>query len=307
MPKFLKLFARNYGLTMLTIAVFGYITPSIFNLFHNYADIFLIIALFLGCLKIQFTEFKHLKQNFIKLLIYVFISIIFLPLIFHYTINFIEPEFKLGLFLMLATAGGVTAPMIANILNLKILWTTSYVIISSLIIPISIPLLVMNLYAIQVQFSYVYMSLFLLKLVLIPAVLAMIFKKFLPQSTNSLIKISSGIGPIIIGLFIAILISKNQSFISEHLFQTSTLTILLGLTLVFLLKFTIGYLLPSDSTQEKLSTSSMFGINNNGLIILLSAQFFSEKVLLVVLLSQIPWILSQPIFEKFSKKIIKCN
>lgn len=301
MSKLLKFTSRNYGLTMLSLALTGFFLPQIYTIFHNYSDIFLMAALFLGCLKIQFSEILHLKNNKLKLVLYILISILIVPIVFHYTVNFINPDLKLGLFLLLATAGGVTAPMIANILNLKILWTTAYVVLSSLVIPFSIPFLIATFYHIHIDISYLDMSLFLLRMVLIPAILAIIFKNFLQKTSRKLISISNGIGPIIIGFFFAIVISRNQPFLLENLFHLNTIPILVGLIFVYSLKYLLGYLLPASDMKEKLSTSMMFGINNNGLMIILAADFLSSSVLLVLLLSQLPWILSQPLFEKFCK------
>lgn len=224
---------------------------------------------------------------------------ILLPLLFFLLSVNINPDLRLGLFLLTVMSSAVVAPLLAGFLKLKTLWATVFVVSTSFLVPFTAPLLLEWCFGVNTEISFKIMLLFLSKIIFIPAMLAFICKKYLYAFSKQIKKTSGFLGVSCMSIFLAILIAKNQSSIEQNLFSTFALEILIGLFILFLTLFTIGYLAPARTQKEKLTNSIMFGNMNNGLAILLAAEFFSPEVLLVVLLSEIPWVLAQPIFTKF--------
>ncbi len=301
MKNILKIIPDNFGLILLLFSLFGYFFPEFFLWGKSYTDEMLMLTLFLGCLKINFSEVFHLKENILKMFGLVFLSLILLPFVFYIFSFALDPEIRLGFFLLLAASGAVTTSFMANILNLKILWGTVFVILTSVLLPFTLPFLIYFLFDISVEISVINMSLFLLKMVVIPAVLALIFKQFFKKSIKIILPYSGVLGVLGIALMLSVLAAINQEFLSENLLKPSTGIILIGLFVLFFVRFFMGYVLPSENIKEKLTNSLMFGTMNNALLIILAAEFFTEKVLLILLLSEIPWIVVQPFFQKFVK------
>ncbi len=305
MTRILNSIERNFGIILLISAIFSYFFPQYFLWGRNFTDELLMFALFLGSLKIDFSEVFHLKKNFGKMIFFVLLNIAILPLIF-YGISFgLNQEIRIGLFLLFAISGAVATPLLASFLRLNILWSTVYVVITSALIPFTLPLLVKILFNISIEIPILEMTIFLAKLVFIPATLAIILKRFFPKLTKNIIPFSGSIGSIDLAFFLAIIVAVNEKFLAENLLQISTLWILFLLFILFLFLFILGFYMPFKNKTERWTNSLMFGNMNNGLVILLAAEFLTEKVLLVVLLSEIPWVLAQPIFQKTIQKFHK--
>ena len=305
MVDFFKAIEKNFGFLLLVSAILAFIFPQYFLWGESFTDELLMFALFLGCLKINFSEIFHLKENFLKMLFFVALNILLLPLIFYFLSFTLDQEIRIGFFLLLAISGAVVTPLLASFLNLKILWSTVFVILTSAIIPFSLPFLTHFLFGISLEISVLEMTLFLAKIVFVPALLAILFRKFLPKITTSIFLFSGFVGSINMAIFLGIITAINQPFLSENLFQVSTVPLLLGLFLLFFLRFALGFYIPSSDQKEKWTNSLMFGNMNNGLVILLAAEFFAPKVLLIVLLSEIPWVLAQPVFQRLVQSFCK--
>jgi len=305
MINFFKAIEKNFGFLLLISAILAFIFPQCFLWGKDFTDELLMFALFLGCLKINFSEIFHLKENFLKMLFFVFLNILVVPIIFYFLSFSLDQEIRIGFFLLLAVSGAVVTPLLANFLNLKILWSTVFVILTSAIIPFSLPFLTYFLFGISIKISILEMTLFLAKIVFVPATLAILFRKFFTKVTTSITLFSGFIGSLNMAVFLGFLTAINQPFLSENLFQFSTIPLLLGLFLLFFLRFILGFYMPASDQKEKWTNSLMFGNMNNGLMILLAGEFFAPKVLFVVLLSEIPWVLAQPVFQKLIQAFYK--
>ena len=303
--KLIKTIENNFGFLLLASAVIAFLVPQYFLWGENFTDKFLMFAFFLGCLKIDFKEVLHLKNSIKKLIFFVLFNLVLLPVIF-YSLSFsLSIDTRLGLFLLAAISGAVMTPLIANIFRLKILWSVAFVSLTSVLMPFTLPVLVKLFFDISFEISLLEMMFFLLKIVFIPFVLAMIFKKYLVKITKKIIKLSGFIGSINMAIFLGILIAVNQPFLALNLFTWEAAFILVLLFILFFARFLIGFFMPYENAKERWTNSLMFGNMNNGLVVLLAAEFFSPQVLFVALLSSVPWVMAQPIFQKMVQVFYK--
>lgn len=305
LEKITKFAEKNFGILLLIGSIISFFIPQYFDWGKDSTDKLLMIGLFLGYLKIDFKEIFHLKNNIGKMLIFVSTSLIIMPLIFYFISPGLNPDLRMGIFLLLGVSGAVMTPFLASMLNLKILWAAVFVILTSFLSPFTLPFLVKTVFYLNINLSLLDMSLFLSKLIFIPSILAIICRKFLPKVTKESIKYSGLLGTLIMILFIGFLVAGNQKFLADNIFKPEILPTIGLLFLLFLTRFIIGFYMPHNNSEERWTNSLMFGNMNNGLVILLAAQFFSQGVLLVTLLSEIPWILAQPIFQKIFQHYYK--
>jgi predicted Na+-dependent transporter len=302
MIQILKIIEKNFGLGLVAFAVLSFLSPDIFLLGRNFIDESLMLGLFLGCLKIDFHEIIHLRKNFWKIILFAGISLILLPLVFYVVSFSFEPDFRIALFFLLAISSGVSVPLIASFLRLKTLWCTAFVVLTSMLVPFTLPVLTKLLFGVAVEISIFEMMLFLIKIVFIPLCLAFAVKKLFPKIIKKALVFSGAIGVLNLSLFVAVLIAQSHDLLRESFLQIETMQILIALFVLFFFRFSVGFLLPVRDKQERWTNSLMFGTMNNGLTILISAEFFGPKVLLITLLSEIPWILSQPVFQKLRQR-----
>lgn len=305
MLKHLKILEKHFGFVLIISAIVAFLIPQYFVWGKDLIDEMLIFAFFLSCLKLDFKEIFHLRENIGKMLLFVLTSIILFPLAFYLLSFTVSPSLRLGIFLIFGVSGAVMTPMLATFLRLKILWTTVFVVLTSLLVPFTLPLLIKYLFALNVELNVVEMSLFLGKIIFVPAILALIFRKILPRLTEKLIPTTGVLGSVNMAFFVAVIIAGNQQFLLEKLFHLSAIPVLLAVCFTFAFRFLLGYLLPASSNTERWTNSLMFGNINSGLVILLAAEFLSPDVLFVTLLSEIPWVLAQPIFQRLVWKYAK--
>lgn len=304
MSKFIQ---KNFGLLLLVSAVLSYFVPAVFLLVKNYTDELLMLTLFIGFLKIDFSELFHLKNNIGKMLGFVVLSMVILPVAFYLVSFGLTQDLRISIFLLLVTSGAVATPLFASFLKLKILWATVFVVLTSLLIPFTAPLLTQLLFGVSLEISVVTMMIFLAKIIFIPAGLAIVARNIFPRFVKASLPISGSIGTLSIIIFIGCVVAINRSFLAAHLLQLSTLEVLVLLSGLFATLFLLGFFLPHATPQERWPNSLMFGNMNNGLMVLLAQKFFSEQIVFIVLVSELPWVLSQFIMQKIIQKYYNDN
>jgi BASS family bile acid:Na+ symporter len=258
-----------------------------------------MIALFFGFLGINYQEFKHLKQNWPKMLILVFLHMLLLPAAVFYLFAFLEFELQVGLFLVTAVSSAMVNPAIAGVLKLNVFWATVFVATSSIVLPFSLPLLVRFLLKIEIDLDTMAMFVNLIKLIFIPAVLALLVRYYSAKATQFLRSISSITSVISILLLLTVILAENKDFVRANLFSLLALQAVLYNLVVFAILFLVGYFTPGFALRERLTNSYMFGIMNSGVCFLIAANYFTPGIFLVAFFSEIGWIISQQVFPYF--------
>ncbi len=304
MKKFIE---EHFALFLFIAATTAYFYPALFLPVKNFGDEIMMLALFLGFLKLDFSEIRHLKANKIKLLGLIILYLLGLPLIFYVLTPALPEDIRMGLFLLTAMSSAIMCPLLAIFYRLQPLWATAFTVGTSFLVPLTVPLLIQWGFNLTTKIEFGLMFGFLSKIIFIPALAAYGFRRWAPKATKRITTVSNLLGVGCMFVFMGLLIAKNQPHIAEHLFSWFALQALVGLFITTFTLFAIGYMIPAKKTKERLTTSLTFGNMNNGLAILLAAEFFSPGVLLVVLLSEISWISAQPIFAHFTYNRIKEN
>ena len=300
MIKKISSFIQNhFGITFLALVCCALWRPNVFSPLQNHAENLLMGALFLGYLKIEFGEFSHLRANAIKIFALSIASITLLPICVFLLVFWLPLPTALGLTMIAAAPGAMMSPLIAGMWNLRVLWTSIYVIITSILLPLTFPYVILILFGSKIEISALDMSLFLAKMIIIPSVLAFVFKKISRTMAQKISDNSGAIGTLCIAFFVAIIVASNRDFLLMGFSKLQTFASLGLMILLFLFCFCIGYLIPTQEKREKLTNCLMFGCMNNGIVIIVASKFFSPEVQLVLLLSEIPWSFSLPLFRRF--------
>lgn len=293
---------KNFGFWLLIMTIIGYTFPKLFVWGTAITDKLLMFSFFLGCIRINFDEALHLRSNYGKLFLFTLLNLVLLPLLLYAITPFVNMDTRTGIFLIMAASGGMLTPLIASFLGLNILWAVVYTILSSSLVPFTLPLLVRVVFGVETSANSLEMVLFLAKIVFPPAILAYLFRKYLSGFTAKLTRFSGTIGSVNMSFFVAIVIASNHSFLQQTLFEWSTIPVLLILISIFVVRYFIGFFMPYHDKRERWTNALLFGVMNNGLIILFSTQYFSQQVIFVALMSEIPWILAQPVFQRVHQR-----
>lgn len=296
---------KNLGLCLVFFFVWALMKPSLFLPLKDGGDELIMLMMFFGFLKVQFNEIFHLKQNLKKLCGFIVLTLVIIPFIFWWLSPEMSEDLRLSLFLLLATSGATVTPILASFFGLKVLWTMGFVIFSSLVLPFTLPFLTDLLFGISVPINMLEMMVFLSKTIFIPALLAYLVRRYWSAGGQKISQVSGVTGVIGMGLFIACVTARNQSFLMENFFSEFAIKSLLWIFGLNFLLFLIGFFMSGENQEERWSNALMFGNRNNGIIILLAAQFFSPAVLLIALLSEIPWVTAQFVFPWVKQKLYK--
>ncbi len=288
---------QNLGLFLGAFSAAALIAPQLFSPLEPIGDELLMMTLFLGCLRIRFGELIHLRQNAFKLLAFAALTMVLFPLVIYILLFSAPPEIMIGFVLLAAAPGAVLNSLIAGLHNLKVLWATAFTVLTSLLAPLSIPFLSELLFDVEVAVSATEMGLFLARMIFVPAIAAILVSKFLPKMRERMIGIGGAAGVMIMSLFLAVIIAESRDELLNFGDPLLAAFIVIGLLLLFVSRFIIGFVMPTKTVQERWTNALMLGFMNNGLIILLAGTYFSPTVLLVVLLSEVPWVLLQPVFQ----------
>ncbi|TDM00202.1 MAG: hypothetical protein C4K58_02965 [Flavobacteriaceae bacterium] len=300
-----KFFENHFGSLLIFFGIIAYFFPFVFSPAKDIAAELLMFSLFLSGLKIKIEELVHLKQNKGKIVWLSLVYVVFLPLAFYLLTFFLDYHTRLGAFLIVATSGAVMSPLLASFYRLKILWTTAFVVITACMVPFTIPFLVKNLFDANYEVSMVELCVFLAKMVFVPSLLAFLVRRYFPNFVQKALPFTGGIGSMNMILFLSVLVSSNQATISQNLQNHQTLLKLGLMFFVFLSLYLVGYLVPAQDKEEKWTNCLMFGNMNNGLVVLLSSEFFPPEVMFMTLVSIVPWSFSQPIFKFVFQKYFK--
>jgi len=218
---------KNFALFWLFGGISAYFLPDLFLPVKDSLDIVLMATFFLGFLKIDLAEIIYLRNNKLRLFILVIFYLIVLPLLFFAISGPLNSDIRMGLFLIFATSAAMAAPILATIYKLNILWSAAFAISTSFLIPFTIPFLVKICFELDVKINTLEMILFLAKIILIPVILAFLAKKFLKKPVENLKKISGFVGTIIMTIFVAILVAKNNAVIKENIYSIFTVCLFL--------------------------------------------------------------------------------
>jgi predicted Na+-dependent transporter len=152
---------------------------------------------------------------------------------------------------------------------------------------------------IEIDLDTMAMFVNLIKLIFIPAVLALLVRYYSAKATQFLRSISSITSVISILLLLTVILAENKDFVRANLFSLLALQAVLYNLVVFAILFLVGYFTPGFALRERLTNSYMFGIMNSGVCFLIAANYFTPGIFLVAFFSEIGWIISQQVFPYF--------
>lgn len=263
----------------------------------------LMFVLFLSCLKIDINElFRKIKN--LKLVIYLTsLILIIAPLLIYPLFKiFLEPEHGLSILILLIMPSGLAIPVYAILFKGDKELALIISIITSLLCPITIPLLILLLTGKQTDVSIVQMFITLSIIILIPFVLSVFFRKLGKKIIKNTEEYYSPVSILIITFIMAGAIAK-ANFI-QNISQSIIYPFLSLFVLAILLQIIGYYAVYKKNYQIKITSSLAIAYMNSTLAIIFAAEFFSPKTLLLVILYQIPVNFALIVFGYIAKKYI---
>jgi predicted Na+-dependent transporter len=246
------------------------------------------MMLFLAFLKIDALEVLENMKNF-RLMIYIaFIYMLVIPLVFYFSTRVFNADFAVGILLLTAMPAGVSTPVLTDIAKGNISLSMSLVIVSQFVAPFTVPLL---FWLVDIN-SLTINKLLILKdiaiLVFLPLIVSQIVKRLLPLTIEKTQHLFTSANVFLLFSFVYIAISSQRNVILEN--PTGLIWKIAVLYLVFILLHIIGYMISYKETLEnRIAVAIGAAYMNNGMAIVLAASYFKPEILVLMVLSELPW------------------
>jgi len=250
--------------------------------------IFLGMMLFFVFLKIDALEIIEKMRKF-KLMIYIaLVYMIIIPLLFFLLVNIFDRQLALGILLLTAMPAGVSTPALTDILKGNISLAMSIAIVTQVIAPFTVPFLFWMIGTKGLDINKLLLFKDISILVFSPLILAQVIKKYFPAVINRTQHLFTSANIFLLFAFVYVAISSQRNIILGNpvslLWKTSVLY------LVFIILHAVGYIICyRESKENKIALSITCAYMNNGLAIVLASTYFGPGILVLMVLSEIPW------------------
>ncbi len=282
------LIEKHFWLILLAGILLGLWSPVSFKAPPGLPKILLGMMLFLAFLKIDALEVLENMRNF-RLMIYIAsVYMLVIPLVFYFSTMIFDAELAVGILLLTAMPAGVSTPVLTDIAKGNISLSMSLAIVSQLLAPFTVPLL---FWLVDIN-SLTINKLLILKdiaiLVFLPLIISQIVKKYLPLTIGKTQHLFTSANVFLLFTFVYIAISSQRNVILEN--PAGLIWKIAVLYLVFILLHIIGYMISHKETREnRIAVAIGAAYMNNGMAIVLAASYFKPEILVLMVLSELPW------------------
>lgn len=250
--------------------------------------ILLGLMLFLVFLKIDALAIIENIRNY-RLMLYIsFMYMIIIPLFFFFSINLFDHELATGILLLTAMPAGVSTPALTDILRGNVPLSMSLAIVSQLMAPFTVPFLfwLIDLKGLEIN------ELLILKdisiLVFVPMIISQLVKKYFPHFVKKGQHLFTSGNVLVLFAFVIVAVASQRDVLLED--PLSLIWKVAALYLVFILLHIGGYfILLNDRKENRVAVAIGAAYMNNGMAIVLAASYFKPEVLILMVLSELPW------------------
>jgi predicted Na+-dependent transporter len=286
--KISELIEKYFWLILIAGILMGLWSPLSFKAPSFLPKVLLGMMLFLAFLKIDALEVLKNIRNY-RLMIYIaFVYMLVIPLVFFFSARIFNAELAVGILLLTSMPAGVSSPVLTDIAKGNISLSMSLVIVSQFLAPFTVPLLfwILDINSLTIN------KLLILKdiaiLVFLPMLISQIVKRYLPRTIAKTQHLFTSANVILLFSFVYIAISSQRNVILEN--PAGLIWKIAVLYLVFILLHVIGYLICLKQSKENRVTVAIgAAYMNNGMAIVLAASYFKPEILVLMVLSELPW------------------
>lgn len=262
--------------------VLGFLFPS-FSVFSFSSSFFFAIAVFLGCLKIDFKSFFNHLKDFKYIGQKIFAMKIVAPLLIFYASFLIFPEFALGGLLLAAAPSGISNVILSGVFKGNSSLSLMFSVTTHILSPFIIPLLMIIVLSKSIPFDYYSLFSSLILIILVPMAAAFLVQKFFPKFIKKTYDYLSGSSLIFMTLVVFLIIASTaEEFydLSSFVFPVIYVFLVLSVLLFFGLFISI-----KESSENKIAVSLSAFHTSNILGLLIATTYFSFEVYSVLLAS----------------------
>jgi BASS family bile acid:Na+ symporter len=268
----------------------GVAFPGPSSFFSPFVIYFMMTILFLAFLTIDFAALVRIRgADLGKTAVWVVMKLVAMPLAVWLLCLWLAPSLALPALLLTGVSTGVTAPFFSNLVGADTTRVLQLTVITSLLVPISLPALVQFLAGAEMNIPYWHMVRMLLQVIFIPLAIAMVVKRFMPRLLILLNRARYWVSVIFFFIINLGVFSAYSGFILAHQAQVTYIT-LAAFLLAGLYTFW-GFALGLLSGRRLNGLTGAVGMTyiNNVLIVVFAAEFFGPDAPLLAAAYLLPY------------------
>jgi bile acid:Na+ symporter, BASS family len=267
----------------------GILFPGFSSIFQPVPFYSMMALLFLSFLPLRLTEIrKTLAESSGLIAVFLVIRMILLPVTITLLFRVCWPEYALSALLLSGISTGVVAPFISSLLGANTPLVLVMVVISSLLVPFTLPGLVDFLFGKALEISLLSMMRLLATVIFIPILLAAAVRRLSEGLARRLMQNQYHIALVLFAMTNMGIFSKYSKFFYQKP-ATIALSILVAIILGGLYLFSGLILAWGRPLPDQLAAVISLGIMNNVLVIVFSSQFFTPLEPTVAAMYMIPF------------------
>jgi BASS family bile acid:Na+ symporter len=285
--------AQSYTFVLGFALAAGALFPHQVGRLSPFSQYFLEAIFFLSALRL---DLRHVIESFRDarmLLVFNLLMLIAFPAVVYAVASILIPQYALAFLILAAMPAGMTSPFLAEISGgnhgLALVLTVS----TSLLAPLSIPLMLNLLAGSEVSIGFWSMVGTLARIIFIPFVLAQVMKAVAKRAATALAARTRPLSMVLLGCLIAGIVAQHIDALASTLRTFTSVGILAALTVLFAAHVAAGYYaIFWRPRQDRISVMLCLTFMNFTLAIYLAGRYFPEAdVLMPVILSVLPWSL----------------
>jgi BASS family bile acid:Na+ symporter len=283
----------------------GILFPRIGELFQPFVLFFLMTILFLSFLTIRSEDIRRLFRDQSRAVLWLsFLKLIALPFGVYVLFRYFLPAYGPAALLLAGVSTGVAAPFISMLVSANAALVLVIVVITSLFLPFTLPVLAKILLGQTMTISLPVMIRMLSLVIFIPIAAVWAVQRFLPGAVRPILK-----GRYVLSLMIFSgtnmgVFSQYSAFFyrnPETILEATGVSILLGGIFLVLGFFSLGKASAGDRLAAAISMANI----NNVLVLVFAARFFGPLESTVAAMYLIPFyglIVPLRIFSHFREE-----
>ena len=284
---------RGRDLLLIAVALAGIAggvaLPGIAGVCSPYVLYFMMAILFLSFLRIDFAALLRLGGvALLEVAAWSAWKLVVVPVTLWTLCRVMMPELSLAVLLCSGVSSGVTAPFFAGLLGARVERVLQVVVVTSLLVPLTLPALTRVLMGAELAIPYWPMVRMLLLVMFVPLFLALALRRLWPVILTHLDRVQF---PLVLGLFLVInlgVFANYADFLPTHLGRVGL--ILLMCCLLALAFAGSGFMLGrlSAGRLSGLDGAVLMTYINNVLMVVFSARFFGPIETLTAAVYMLP-------------------
>jgi len=270
----------------------GVLWPDIGLLVTPWTVQLLMAQLFLGFLKVDFRTLALLRPaDALEVGLIGAVKLLVLPVLLWAITTWLAPDLALSVLLLSGISTGVTAPFIAAILNTHPNRMLQLTVLTSLLVPLTLPGLVNLLMGQRMEIPFSHMARLLAFILLPPGIVVFLLNRYTPRLIPHLERGAFSLGML---LFFFITLAIIAPFAGQVSGNLSHMLLSLGLATLLALVFVacgLGLSCLWPHRIDSLSAALALTCINNVLVAVFAARFFGSGPTLLAVLYMFPYFL----------------